>query len=147
MGNGYRPVDTAVMQNREAAKMKVFVVEDSAAVGERLVEMITAIEGATIVGVARDECSAVEGILYTGPDVAIVDIELREGNGIEVLAAVRKHLPGLTAIVLSNCSTPQYRKASADAGADYFFDKVQDLEKLMAILHELRDGHCGDMLH
>lgn len=127
--------------------MKVFVVEDSAVVGERLVEMITAIEGAVVVGVAQDEGSAVAGILDTGPDVAIFDIELREGSGIDVLAAVRKQLPGLTAIVLSNYSMPQYRRASVDAGADYFFDKVQDLEKLTAVLHGLRNDRYGRTLH
>lgn len=125
----------------------MFVVEDSVVVRERLVEMITAIKGAIVVGIAKDECSAIEGILDTSPDVAILDIELRQGSGIEVLAAVRNRVPELTAIVLSNYSMPQYRKASVDAGADYFFDKVQDLEKLMAVLHGLRDGCCDGTLH
>jgi DNA-binding NarL/FixJ family response regulator len=127
--------------------MKVFVVEDSVAVRERLVEMIAGIKDAIVVGIAQDGCSAIEGILDTRPDVAILDIELRRGTGIEVLAAVRSRLPGLTAIMLSNYSMPQYRRASVNAGADYFFDKVQDLEKLMAVLHGLRDGHCGGVLH
>jgi DNA-binding NarL/FixJ family response regulator len=127
--------------------MKVFVVEDSVVVGERLVEMITAVKGAVVVGVARDEGSAIAGILDAKPDVAIFDIELREGSGIDVLVAVRKQLPQLTAIMLSNYSMPQYRKASADAGADYFFDKVQELEKLSAVLHGLRNGRYSSTLH
>ncbi len=120
--------------------MKVFVVEDSAAVRERLVEMIREIEDLEVVGEAAAYGSAISGILRTCPDVAIIDIKLADdaGSGIDVLHRVRKDLPALRAILMSNYVTPQHAKASSDAGAEYFLDKTSDFERIPEILERMR---------
>jgi DNA-binding NarL/FixJ family response regulator len=120
--------------------MKVFVVEDSAAVRERLIELITEIENVELVGEAATYASAVSGILTTRPDVAVLDIKLANtsGSGIDVLNEVRKRLPEIRAIVMSNFATPQHAKASADAGAEYFLDKTVDFERIPGILEQMK---------
>lgn len=122
--------------------MKVFVVEDSAAVRERLVEMIREVDDVEVVGEAATYDTAVAGIMNTRPDVAILDIKLAgdAGSGIDVLNEVRKGLPGIRAIVLSNYVTPQHLKASADAGAEYFLDKSVDFERIAGILERMMGG-------
>ena len=122
------------------ADMKVFVVEDSAAVRERLIEMIREIEDIEVVGEADTYDAAVSGILSTRPDVAVLDIRLADerGSGIDVLSEVKRGLPAMKAIVLSNYATPQHMKASADAGAEYFLDKSADFERITEILVQLR---------
>lgn len=123
------------------ADMKVYVVEDSAAVRERLLEMIREIEDVEVVGEAETYDTAVAGILSTRPDVAVLDIKLADerGSGIDVLAAVKKGLPAIRAIMLSNYATPQHMKASADAGAEYFLDKSADFERIAEILEQMKD--------
>ncbi len=128
--------------DRDGLEMKVFVVEDSAAVRERLVEMIGEIKGMEVVGEAGTYATAVAGIMATCPDVAIVDINLPEGSGIEVLAHVRQLLPELRGIMLTNYTSPQHRKASSDAGAEYFLDKSVDFERIPGILERMR-GAAG----
>ena len=120
--------------------MKVFVVEDSAAVRERLVEMIRDIKDVEVVGEAATYDTAVAGIINTRPDVAVLDIKLANetGSGIDALIEVRKTLPGIRAIVLSNYTTPQHLKASADAGAEYFLDKSIDFERVGEILEQMK---------
>jgi len=120
--------------------MKVFVVEDAAAVRERLVEMIRDVKDIEVVGEAATYDTAVAGIINTRPDVAVLDIKLanESGSGIDALIAVRKKLPGIRAIVLSNYTTPQHRKASADAGAEYFLDKSSDFERVAEILEHMK---------
>ena len=120
--------------------MKVFVVEDSAAVRERLIEMVRDLEDIEVVGEADTFGRAVVGIRDTMPDVAILDIKLANdgGSGIDVLNAVRKELPALRAIVISNYATPQHAKASADAGADFFLDKTADFDRIPGILEQMR---------
>ena len=120
--------------------MKVFVVEDSPAVLERLMELVSEVKGATVVGDAANFEAAVAGITTTRPDVALLDIKLADdhGSGIDVLARVRAELPSLRAIMLSNYATPQHMKASAAAGAAYFLDKSADFERLPAILGTLQ---------
>lgn len=126
------------------ADMKVYVVEDSAVVRERLLEMLREIEDVEVVGEAASYDAAVVGILKARPDVAVLDIKLADdrGSGIDVLTAVRKGLPGIRAIVLSNYATPQHMKASADAGAEFFLDKSADFERITEILEQMK-GEAG----
>ena len=90
--------------------------------------------------------TAVDGIMNTRPDVAVLDIKLADdgGSGIDVLNQVRKGLPAMKAIVLSNYATPQHIKASADAGAEYFLDKSADFERITEILEQMKSGMSTD---
>lgn len=118
--------------------MRVFVVEDSAAVRERLVEMVNEIDGFEVVGEAETYGEAVRGIMRTRPDVGIFDVQLAEGGGIDALAEVKRRLPALRGIVLSNYATPQHMRASTEAGAEYFLDKSADFERITEILISMR---------
>lgn len=122
--------------------MKVFVVEDSAVVRERLVEMIREVDDVEVVGEAATYDMAVAGILNERPDVAILDIKLADdtGSGIDVLKEVRKTMPAIRAIILSNYVSPQHLKASSDAGAEFFLDKSSDFERIPGILERIRNG-------
>jgi DNA-binding NarL/FixJ family response regulator len=121
--------------------MKVFIVEDSPVVRERLLDIVRDVEGAELVGDAGNFEDAVHGIMATRPEVAILDIRLADdrGSGIDVLNRVKPQLPGLHAIMLSNYATAQHARASADAGAEYFLDKTVDFERIGEILRELQD--------
>ena len=120
--------------------MKVFLVEDSPLVRERLVEMIEADGAHRIAGEADCYDEALAGIVATRPDVGIFDIKLARGNGIDTLAEARRRLPGLVGIVLSNHATPQHAKASAAAGAAYFLDKSTEFERIPEILSSIAAG-------
>ncbi|MBI4196161.1 MAG: response regulator transcription factor [Betaproteobacteria bacterium] len=120
--------------------MKVFLVEDSAAVRERLVEMIGELDDVSVVGEADNYDDAVAGIMKSRPDVAIFDIKLAQGNGIDAMVEVKRHMPELRGIVMSNYATPQHVKASADAGAEYFLDKSADFDKITEILQSMKSG-------
>jgi DNA-binding NarL/FixJ family response regulator len=126
--------------NTSGGHMKIFVVEDSPAVMERLLELVREVEGAEVVGEAASFDQAVAGITSTRPDVSILDIKLADdrGTGIDVLTRVRSVLPEMKAIVMSNFATPQHMKASAEAGADYFLDKSAEFERIAGILEEIK---------
>ena len=117
--------------------MRIFVVEDSVPVRERLVEMIREVEDVEVVGEAGTCEAAVAGIMATRPDVAILDVHLPDGSGIKVLADVKHALSGIRGIVLTNYTSAQHRSAAADAGAEYFLDKSADFERIPEILHRL----------
>jgi DNA-binding NarL/FixJ family response regulator len=125
----------------EAPPVKVFIVEDSPAVLERLQDMVRDIEDVELVGNAATYATAVAGIIAARPDVSILDIKLADdtGSGIDVLGRVRQDLPLMKAVMLSNYVTPQHEKASADAGADYFLDKSADTDRIPEILAQMRD--------
>lgn len=120
--------------------MKVFIVEDSPAVLERLQDVVREAPDVELVGDAATYEAAVAGIIATRPDVSILDIKLGDdaGTGIDVLGRVKRDMPRMRSIVLSNYVTPQHAKASTDAGADYFLDKSSDTDRIPDILNEMR---------
>ena len=114
--------------------MNMFLVEDSVPIRQRLVEVIEADGAHMVVGEADNYADAVSGIAGRHPDVAIFDIKLASGSGIQALAEARRRQPLLLGIVMSNYATPQYMKASAEAGAAYFLDKSSDFQQIPQIL-------------
>ena len=64
--------------------MKVFVVEDSDAICERIVQMLNDVNDARVVGTADKVSTALLGIKKYQPDVVILDIQLLDGNGLTV---------------------------------------------------------------
>jgi DNA-binding NarL/FixJ family response regulator len=117
--------------------MKVFIVEDSAVVLERLAALLAEQTEAEIVGEARSSNEAVEQIQQLQPDVIILDIGLPGGNGIGVLETVKHSRPSSVVIMLTNFAYPQYRERCRQAGADFFFDKSTEFERVVGVVNSL----------
>ncbi len=118
-------VEDSPMENATAGGTTVFIVEDSPIVHERLVEMMLDAKGVSIAGHADNANDAIEGILRTRPDWVLLDLQLINSSGIEVLRGVRERVPDTGFIVMTNFNTPQYRRICTEAGASHFLDKTQ----------------------
>ncbi|MCK9392244.1 MAG: response regulator transcription factor [Syntrophales bacterium] len=117
--------------------MKVLIVDDSKIVCDGLQQMLSNIEDVEIVGQAHNAKDAIQSISESKPDVVILDIRLPGQNGIDVLKDIRaKDLPSRV-IMLTNYPYPQYRKKCEELGADYFFDKVTEIEEIPNVIAEL----------
>jgi len=117
--------------------MRVLIVDDSKIVCERLQQMLMHIADVEIVGPAHNAKDAIKSISKLKPDVVILDIRLPGLSGIDVLKDIRdKKLPILV-IMLTNYPYPQYRKKCEEMGADYFFDKVAEIEEIPNVIEEL----------
>ena len=114
--------------------MRVFVVDDSPLVRERLVVLLSEVEGVEVVGVADNAEEGISSIKTLNPDVAILDIRMPAGSGILVLEAVKREEDPPFIIMLTNYPYPQYRKKCMDAGADCFFDKSSEFHKVTDVL-------------
>lgn len=116
----------------------MFIADDSAVIRERLAELLAGLENVAIVGQAEDAPSAERGIATTTPDVAIIDIRMPGGSGIDVLRNVKRTATGKPSVIMyTNYGLPQYRKACADAGADFFFEKAKDANRLADTIRTL----------
>ena len=114
--------------------MKVFLVEDSPLLRERLETMLAAIPGAENVGHAPAAESAIAGIEAARPDVVVLDIQLERGTGFDVMRAVRPKQPQVAFYVLTNFAHEGYRRMAEKLGARAFFDKSKEIEALQAAL-------------
>jgi two-component system response regulator DevR len=118
----------------QATSLMVFLVEDSLAIRARLAATICAIEGAELVGEAGTVGAAIDGIRATHPGAVILDLQLEDGSGLEVLRAVHPASPALHVAVLTNYATDQHRRACMDAGAEFFLDKSSDFPRIREIV-------------
>jgi DNA-binding NtrC family response regulator len=124
--------------------MRILLVEDSPHIGERLTELIEERGEHVVLGCFDTAASAVERIAAEQPDVAIFDIRLREGNGIDALAAAKRLRPELMGIVMSSHMTLRHEQASREAGAVRVLDK-SELDEIPSILSSLAQaGHARD---
>jgi DNA-binding NarL/FixJ family response regulator len=117
--------------------MNVFIADDSEVVCERLKIMLSEIPKVKIVGEAKAATEAIKLIEKLKPDVVLLDLKMPGGNGIDVLISLKKYKPAPVIIILTNYPYPQYRKKCTEAGADYFFDKSTDFEKVLIVLKKL----------
>jgi DNA-binding NarL/FixJ family response regulator len=115
----------------------VFIVDDSKAIRKRLAEMLSEINGVKVIGEARNAAEAVKGIRTLKPKVVILDIQMPDGNGIEVLKIIKQEKPTTLVMMMTNHSSAQYREKCLKLGADYFLDKARDFEKLVEIFRDL----------
>lgn len=132
---------------REPAPLRVFLVEDSPFVRERLIESLTVPGAIEVIGQAEGEAEAVAALSAGLWDALILDLELKQGNGFGVLKAIGPRRPrGATIIVLTNYAVAPMRDASLALGADYVFDKMRDGRRVRDVLARLasraqqRDG-------
>ena len=114
--------------------MKIFLVEDSPLLRERLQGIVASVPGTQSVGHAGTAQAAIAGIQNTRPDIVVLDIQLEEGNGFEVMQVIRKVLPQVKFYVLTNFANEAYQRKAERLGAQGFFDKSREFERLRETL-------------
>lgn len=117
------------MRSRQAP-LKVFIVDDSALIRDRVAAMLEA-SAMSVVGRAATPQDAIDGILAASPDVVVLDVQLEGGSGLQVLRAVRQAAPDIAFVVFSSNSGPAYRKRYFGEGAEAFLDKSTEFDQLV----------------
>jgi DNA-binding NarL/FixJ family response regulator len=122
-----------------AALLNVLLIEDSPLIQRSLTEAIDATGSARVRAVADTAADAVRVLDDQPFDAVIVDIQLREGSGIEVLAHLqrRKMLASTLAVVLTNQALPTFRQRCEQYGAHHFFDKSFEFDRVIEVLEAL----------
>src|SRR5262245_51397431 len=116
--------------------LRVFLVEDFAPVRDLIIENIEEIAGLGLAGMSESEHEALLWLKDNGCDVLIVDLDLRQGNGLGVLKALQG-ARDMVKIVYSNHVSANVRGLAEHFGATHFFDKTLDTPKLRSLLEGL----------
>lgn len=77
-------------------------------------------------------------------NLVIVDLMLKEGSGLDVLAGCRNRRPYQKVVVLTNYAAPATRSRAMALGADRVFDKSSKIDELLAYCAEQAKGSCPD---
>ncbi|RYY93260.1 MAG: response regulator [Comamonadaceae bacterium] len=114
-------------------KYRAYIVEDSPTIRDNLIEALQELAEVEPVGTADTEHESKRWLAGNDDvwDLAIVDLFLREGSGLNVVEAARKRRPGQRVVVLSNHATRDVRWRCAQLGADAVFDKSTEIDALV----------------
>lgn len=126
--------------NPEASILRVITIEDSLLIVDRIREIVQDVSGVAFLGNALNYASGIELIHDCLPDVIFVDIHLcgLDGkSGIDLLHSVRALHPEMLIIMLTNLTENKYRVLCQEGGADLFFDKSNDFDKIPDTLNQL----------
>jgi two-component system response regulator DevR len=116
--------------------MKVFLVENSPLVRDRLRSLIAAVQGVELVGEAASAPDALQGIRSSRAEAVVLDLHLDGGSGFDVLRDLRQSVPAVAVYVLTSFASETYRRAAQRLGARGFFDKASEIPLLLAVLSE-----------
>ena len=123
-----------------AVRLKTYIVEDNPTIRENLIDTLEELAGVTAVGTAETENES-KAWLTENPekwDMAIVDLFLKQGSGLGVLAACRDRPSRQKVVVLSNYATVDIRQRCAQLGVDAVFDKSNEIDALVDYCIEQR---------
>ena len=122
-------------------RLKIVTVDDSPIITQRLKSILTDMENIEFLGNANNAVTALNMINKQNPNVVILDIHLAEDlsqfNGIDLLIALRKRYPQMKIIMLTNLTDPQYRARCLAFGANYFFDKSNEFDRIPEALEQI----------
>ena len=110
---------------------RAYIIEDSSTIRENLIETLNELAQVQPVGTTGSEHEARRWLAQNDWDLAVIDLFLQEGSGMNVLDACRQRRPGQKVVVLSNHSSRDVRWRCMQLGADAVFDKSTELEKLV----------------
>lgn len=128
--------------NSRTESLRVFLVEDSKDVRDFIVADIANIHGLQLIGYAETENDALSQLGEKACDVLILDIELKQGNGINLLRTISRYdlLPDMLKIIFSNNISSMYRRIGAQFGVQFFFDKTTEFMQLRDLLQNISAG-------
>ena len=124
-------------------KFKILLVDDHPLVREWLASLINQQPDLIVSGEAE---SAGEALSYLGkhlPDLAIVDLSLKESSGLELIKTIRSAYPGVAIIVLSMHDEKHYAERAIRAGARGYVMKRETTKKIIAAINQVRGGKLG----
>ena len=135
---------TEVQRQRET---RILLIEDSPPVQVRLKDLLESpgeYRVSAIVDSAPSARVAIEAEVF---DVLVVDMQLKQGTGIEVVKHARSRYgrgQRPLIIVLTNYGMPTVEARCREAGADHFLDKIRQFDQVKPLIMEWRREHAGN---
>ncbi len=122
------------------APIKVFVLDDHELVRRGMAEMIGAHDDLVVVGEAATADEAVRGIRATEPDVAVLDLRLRHGCGLDVCRQITCEMPSVASLIFTAVTDERAMVEAAAAGARAFTTKSIRSNELVDHIRALASG-------
>ena len=127
------------MSADSSSPVRVLIVDDHPIVRLGIRQMIAAEPRLTICGEAESAAEALQ-LAKSRPDLVILDLSLGDGNGLELIRALRKTAPDTPVLVLSMHDEALYAERAIRAGARGYIMKQEAIEGLVGAIREILAG-------
>ena len=119
---------------------RILLVDDHPMVRERLAEIIGHEKDLMVCGEAEDRASALAAISAAAPDLAIIDLALKNSNGLELIKDIHSRWPRLLMLVLSMHDESLYAERVMRAGARGYITKQEATRNILVAIRRVLNG-------
>ncbi len=116
------------------------VVDDEPLVRKGLALLLGVEPDLVVCGEAAGERQALKRIKAAKADLAVVDLSLKQGSGLNLIRQLRQHCPGLKIVVFSMHAQASYVALAVAAGAHGYVVKSEDIDNLAAAFRSVMRG-------
>lgn len=120
--------------------VRIFIVDDHPLVREWLGSLLRLQPDLEVSGEAGDAAQGLAAMLGAPPDVAIVDLSLPRGSGLDLIKDLRSHLPRTQVLVLSMHEEVRDVERAIRAGARGYVMKRQSTREIVTAIREVHAG-------
>ena len=124
-------------------RIRVFLADDHEIVRRGIAALVDGQDDMEVVGEAETAAQARSRILAVRPDIAVLDVRLPDGSGIDVCRAVKQADPGIRCLMLTAYDDEDALRSAVIAGADGYV--VKDI-RASTLLDDIRSAFRGARL-
>ena len=119
----------------------LLIIDSSLFIIERLLIILKEVKAVDKIYTATNYNSAVNVLGESKTDIVLLDIQLPDKNGIELLKYIVHHFRETKVIILSNLVSDYYQKLCTDSGAAFFIDKSKEFDRIPEVIFSILNQH------
>ena len=127
--------------------IRILLVDDSPYFLDAAQGFLNLQESLEVTGTVTEANNALAQALQMQPDIILLDLNLGERSGLELIPLFKKNMPEIKIIVLTIMEGESYRTAAFRAGADAFVRKTDMTNTLFSVIVELMNDATKDQDH
>ncbi len=131
---------TGKLPGRAGDKTPILLVDDHPLVRERLAEVINRESDLVVCGEAEARDRALEAVAATAPALVIIDLTLKNSDGIELIKDIRCRWPRMLMLVVSMHDEALYAERSLRAGARGYITKQEATRNILLAIRRVLQG-------
>ncbi|HNR71051.1 MAG TPA: response regulator transcription factor [Candidatus Paceibacterota bacterium] len=123
-----------------ARRARILLVDDHPLVRERMAEIINQEPDLMVCGEAQDRAGALAAMAAHRPELAIIDLALKDSDGLELIKDIRLHWPNVLMLVVSMYEESLYAERVIRAGARGYVTKQEATRDILSAIRRVLSG-------
>jgi DNA-binding NarL/FixJ family response regulator len=129
-----------ISNNKAGSKARILVIDDHPMLREGLIGLINQQTDLVCCGEASTVPEAQSAAEKLRPDVAVLDLRLKGGDGLELIKTLKSQFPEIRVLVLSQYEAPVYVERALRAGATGYLAKDQAAQEVLSAIRTVLSG-------